>query len=218
MPGTAFACSAPVVRPTGDALPRTRRPRATPQASLCGKPSRRALLQSGALAAAALVLPTGVVRAAPKPNPNAARDAVTAVAMCLRVLAPVERYVRQGAWDRARTNVNYCSRVLAVRRKMLDGADTLADDDAYLTAMEAAAEVPNLFTNLDAAVYTAVFIPADDGQVVLEQRQYQEAAYLALSESYRYLVVYLEQFDPQLVAKAKETAKTAKYEIRVEEA
>lgn len=218
MAQTAFASAAPLSRRTTSGASRTRRPRTLPQATLSGAPSRRALLRSGVLAAAALALPGAAARAAPKPNPNAARDAVTTVAMCLRVLAPVERYVREGAWDRARTNVNYCSRVLAVRPKMLGGADTLVDDEAYLSAMEAVAEVPNLFTMLDAALYTAVFIPADDGQVVLEQRQYQEAAWRALDDSCRYLVQYLDQFPSDMVATAKEVAGTSRYEIKVEAA
>lgn len=213
MASTAFACATPVPqRPTTPAsTPRPRRP--TCSASGVPATSRRTLLRGLSLAALGLALPRPSRAAAAKADP--AREGVEAVAMCLRVLGPVERYVRDGAWDRARTNVNYCSRVLAVRKKMLASADTLAADDAYLTAMEAGAEVANLFTNLDAAVYTAVFIPAEDG-VSLEQREYQEAAYRALNESYGYLDAYLGVFDPEMVAAAKENAKTAKYEIRVE--
>lgn len=180
--------------------------------------SRRAVLRSGAAALLALALPArppAATAAAVATDPAA--DAVRAVAMCVRVLGPVERYVRVGAWDRARTNVNYCSRVLQLRTRMRAGAETLASDDAYLTAMEAAAEVSNLLTSADSSIYTAGFIPQADDEVDPEQRQYQTAAYRFLGEASEYLQAFLGVFDEDVVAAAAADAKTARYEIRVEE-
>jgi hypothetical protein len=212
MPFTAFAYNIPLpqLRPSPLSLRRSRVPHcgASPPSAA---PTRRALLHGLVVAAFAAAVPP-----LPSLATDAAREGVEAVAMCQHVLGPVRRYVDTGAWDRARTSVNYCTRVLAVRKKMLAGADALSADEAYLTAMEAAAEVPNLFTSLDAAVYTAVFIPAEDG-VSLEQREYQQAAYRALGEATGYLDAYLAVFDKDLVAAAKAMAKTAKYEIRVDD-
>lgn len=209
---TVVAFTLPVLPLHRPVLP-LRRPRpssaTTPSASL--RPvTRRAVLQTSALAllAAAVPLPSA---AAPDP----ALDAIAAVTQTLFVLRPVERYIREGSWDKARTSVNYCSRILALRKRMQAGADALKDDDKYLAAMEAVAEVPSLLTQLDASVYTAVFIPAEDG-VSLEQREYQDVAYASLKGTQEYLRTFLNQFDGGEVEKATQVAQSAKYEIRID--
>lgn len=172
--------------------------------------TRRAVLQTSALAllGAALPLPS---LAAQDPS----LDAIAAVTQTLFVLRPVERYIREGSWDKARTNVNYCSRILALRKRMQAGADAIKDDDKYLAAMEAVAEVPSLLTQLDASVYTAVFIPAEDG-VSLEQREYQDVAYASLRGTQEYLGAFLKQFDGEEVEKATKVAESVKYDIRID--
>lgn len=177
-------------------------------------PSRRAVLRGCTAAVfAALLAP----RAASADAAAAARaEGLRTAAMCVRVLGPVDRYVREGAWDRARTNVNYCSRVLAVKKRMVAAAEAMEKDEDYLVAMEAAAEVTQLLTVADTSVYTAVFIPSDEG-VNPEQRQYQRAAFAALDEARSYLSKFLEIYGEAEVGKAMDMASKARYEIRVED-
>lgn len=217
----AFSASAPLLRPTRA----SRRPRPVSRASAPPAGTgvstarrthtRRTVVQGGSALALAVLLSPPAPAAAADTSAAARRDGLGTATMCMHVLAPVERYVRDGAWDKARTNINYCTRVLSLRKKMQAAAEAMAGDDDYLTGMEAAGEVAQLLTVADSSVYTAIFIPSEEG-VNPEQRQYQRAAFSALSDVNDYLQRFVALYGRDEVDEANAMAKKAKYEIQVE--
>jgi hypothetical protein len=74
--------------------------------------------------------------------------------MCEVVLRPLPRFLQRGEWDKARTNIAYCTRFLAVKKNMQSAAESLPDQN-YFKAMDAVSELPELFTQMDASVYVA---------------------------------------------------------------
>jgi len=46
---------------------------------------------------------------------------------CERVMQPVRRYIEAGQWDKARTNINYCTRNLRLKTVMKQASDFLED-------------------------------------------------------------------------------------------
>jgi hypothetical protein len=160
------------------------------------------------------VAPSAGARAASKQQltPEAA---IMPVAMCVHVLEPVERYINEGSWDKARTNVNYCTRILALRKKMHTAADTLVGD-AFYDGTDIAEELVSTFTQLDASVYTPIFIASEDG-VSVEQRKYQKEALEYLEEAHAYLDKFLALFPRSAVSTAQQAAKAGElYEIKIE--
>jgi hypothetical protein len=175
--------------------------------------SRRAVLRLAVLSV--IYSSTPDASAQPRAEGLTPEDAVLPVAMCMHVLEPMHRYITAGAWDKARTNVNYCTRVLAIRKKMHTAAEILVDD-AFYDGTEFAEELINILTQLDASVYTPIFIASEDG-VSPEQRKYQKEAFLFLEEAQSYLNKFMALFPENAVSAAKEAAKSGKlYEIRVE--
>lgn len=172
-----------------------------------------------------MAIVAGLTTLAPFPSQNqtaqaaevpssSVQQAILPVAMCRHVLEPVERYVREGSWDRARTNVNYCTRILAVKKSMRTASGFLPDD-GYYDGLEIAGDVENLFTQLDASVYTPIFIPSEEG-VSLEQRKYQTEAFDYLRDILAYLDRYLGLFSDADRQRAVQLARSAKYEIVVD--
>jgi hypothetical protein len=137
------------------------------------------------------------------------------VAIGIHVFKRVERSINEGSWDKARTNVNYCTRILAFHKKMHTAADTLVGD-AFYDGTDIAEELVNTFTQLDASVYTPIFIASEDG-VSVEQRKYQKEALDYLEEAHVYLDKFLALFPSSAVSTAQEAAKAGKlYEIKIE--
>lgn len=174
--------------------------------------SRRAILRHLVALPAAVFLHSS--------QAHAAKSVTTAslaapIIQCRRVLGAVPRYIDAGAWDKGRTNVNYCTRVLALRRNMRDVAERL-DGDAFYDGLTLMEDVANAMTQLDASLYTPLFIPGDDGQITVEQRRYQEQA----REFYFIAVNGLDRFLSNLPAddlqSATSIANATKYEIDLE--
>lgn len=136
------------------------------------------------------------------------------VVMCRTIMSPVKRYISEGAWDKGRTNVNYCTRVLALRSRMRDAAEQLEGDDFY-EAMEIMGEMSNTMTQLDASLYTPLFIPADEG-ISVEQRKYQTQAFAFYEDAVGYLDSFLGKVPGASLEKARTAAAAEKYEIRME--
>jgi hypothetical protein len=79
--------------------------------------------------------------------------------MCEVVLRALPRYLDRGEWDKARTGISYCTRFLALKKNMQAAAESLGDEE-YYDAMDSVTELPELFTQMDASVYTPLFIPS----------------------------------------------------------
>ncbi|KAI0558864.1 hypothetical protein FGB62_182g136 [Gracilaria domingensis] len=135
--------------------------------------------------------------------------------MCRKIMTPVKRYIDEGAWDKGRTNVNYCTRVLALRKNMKVVAEQLRGD-AYYDALDIAADLDNTMTQLDASLYTPLFIPADEG-VSVEQRKYQQQASLYYADAVNYIETFLTKVPTDVLDRARGKAAAARYEISFED-
>ncbi|CAN8071320.1 unnamed protein product [Agarophyton chilense] len=173
--------------------------------------SRRAVLR--ALPLLPLLLPSFPAVASPPPPPL--DKSVTPVLMCRRIMTPVQRYIREGAWDKGRTNVNYCTRVLALRKNMRAAAEQLRGDD-YYDALDISADLENTMTQLDASLYTPLFIPADDG-VSVEQAKYQAQASNYYADAVSSIDTFLSKLPADVLERARTKAAAAKFEISFEE-
>lgn len=130
-------------------------------------------------------------------------------------MTPVRRYIDEGAWDKGRTNVNYCTRILALRKNMKTVAEQLSGDD-YYDALDITADLDNTMTQLDASLYTPLFIPADDG-VSVEQAKYQRQASEYYSNALDYIDSFLSKLPTDVLERARSKAAAAKYEISFED-
>jgi len=99
-------------------------------------------------------------------------------------LPPIRGYLKAGKWDKARTNVNYCTRVLRLSTNIRTYATALGGGP-YYDALDVPPDVMNLTTQLDASAYTAGFIPADEGEIPLEAKKYMEQVRCDASASVR---------------------------------
>ena len=179
------------------------------------KQSRRRVLQYISL----LPLASKLVLDHPSPANAISREKklesmVTPVIMCQTIMTPVRRYIEEGAWDKGRTNVNYCTRVLALRKNMKETAELL-DGDSYFDAMDIMGEMSNTMTQLDASLYTPLFIPSDEG-ISVEQMRYQREARSFYQDAIKYLDDFLKCIPTDIVSSAKASAAKAKYEIKFE--
>lgn len=140
----------------------------------------------------------------------------TPIVMCRRLMGPIPKYIAEGAWDKGRTNVNYCTRVLAMRRNIRQAAELL-QGDAYYDALEIMGDMENVMSQLDASLYTGLFIPTDDdGTVALEQRVYQQQAVAFYEQAVAGLDRFLGLLPNDVLQKAVHMADNAKYEIKIE--
>lgn len=191
---------------------RTRRRRAPICATSAGDGSRLAQVPRRLFMQCLTLLPLGALARAEAAQPL--EQTVAPVVMCRTIMNPVRRYIQEGAWDKGRTNVNYCTRILALRKNMKTVAEQLSGDD-YYDALDIAAEIENTMAQLDASLYTPLFIPADDG-VSLEQRKYQMEATIFYSEAMQYLDSFLNLVPSDVLDRARARADKARYEIKFE--
>ncbi|KAK1863405.1 hypothetical protein I4F81_005961 [Pyropia yezoensis] len=108
-------------------------------------------------------------------------EPLTALVQCRAALPPIRGYLNAGKWDKARTNVNYCTRVLRLATNIRSYAGALGGD-SYYDALDVLSDVMNLTTQLDASAYTAGFIPADEGEIPAEAQKYLEQGLRFLDE------------------------------------
>lgn len=140
--------------------------------------------------------------------------AATPVVMCRSVMTPVKRYITDGSWDKGRTNVNYCTRVLALRKNMSAAAE-LMDDDGFYEGMEIMADLQIIMTQLDASLYTPLFIPSDEG-ISVEQKVYQNQAFTFYADAISRLDRFLQLLPSESLQKARVAAAGSAYEIAIE--
>ncbi len=187
-----------------------------PAVRMLSTPSRREVLESAVLISLGALFPRAALGAAAKPT---LESELTPVVMCRTVLNPVRRYIETGRWDRARTNVNYCSRVLGLKKRMR-GAGEFLEGDAYFDALEIAADLDINLTQLDASVYTPLFISGSDDDeygISVEQRKYQNAALNYYDVAVGQLDEYLSKIPPEALEAARALASKQSYEITVEQ-
>lgn len=173
------------------------------------------LLTVAPITLATLTVDTGSVALAAAKKGAKLDKLAAPIIMCRRVMQPVGRYIEEGAWDKGRTNVNYCTRVLAMRKNMRDAADLLTGD-AYYDALDIMGEMVNNMSQLDASLYTPLFIPADDGQVTVEQGKYQTQARDFYKDAIDGLDQFLAIIPGEILEKARSIADATKYEIPIE--
>ena len=118
------------------------------------------------------------------------------LSQCRAALPPIRSYLKAGKWDKARTNVNYCTRVLRLSTSIRSYATALGGD-AYYDALDVLSDVMNLTTQLDASAYTAGFIPADEGEIPLEAKKYMEQVRCDASAGVRLYRVWRYAWDVQ---------------------
>lgn len=130
-------------------------------------------------------------------------------------MGPVSTYITEGQWDKGRTNVNYCTRILAMRKNMRAAADLL-DGDAYYDALDIMGDMENVMSQLDASLYTPLFIPADEGDITPEQRKYQEQARGFYDQAVSGFERFLSLLPEDVLRSSIGIADQAKYEIEIE--
>ncbi|KAA8497779.1 hypothetical protein FVE85_5364 [Porphyridium purpureum] len=140
-------------------------------------------------------------------------ECLTNVVQSQRSLKKASVYLDKANWDKARTYVVYCTRKLRLRSSMKKGAELMADQSKFVDAMECAAELDNILTQLDASIYTAIFIPPgldDDGFEILapEALRYQAEGRAYYAEAMSFLDTYVSLFPAELVSSARERART----------
>ncbi|KAK4533193.1 hypothetical protein CCYA_CCYA16G4075 [Cyanidiococcus yangmingshanensis] len=134
---------------------------------------------------------------------------VQAVIICRELLEPIPRYVEDGAWDKARSNVNYCTRTLRLKSALRAVTDQLLtpeyDLDRHETAKRLVNDLPNLMTQLDATLYTPIFIASDQG-VSPGQRKYGNEALDYLGQAKQMLECFLELIPEDVMTRNVEQA------------
>lgn len=175
--------------------------------------SRRIFVGNACLALAGITLHQVVPTEAAE-KLSKLESAVVPVVMCRKVMKPVARYIEEGSWDKGRTNVNYCTRVLALRSHMRQAAEELGGDEFY-EGMDIMGEIVNTMTQLDASLYTPLFIASDEG-ISFEQRKYQTEARAYYKEALEDLDRFLSIVPTDSLERAKKVADEARYEIRVD--
>ncbi|CAM9751344.1 unnamed protein product [Ascophyllum nodosum] len=90
--------------------------------------------------------------------------------LCKEVFKPTLQYLKAEQFDAARTNTNYITRFINLKKKIdafIVAANEVVDDvDQLERAFDMAQEVEALFTNFDSSVYTIIFIPSDAAGVL----------------------------------------------------
>jgi hypothetical protein len=103
-------------------------------------------------------------------------SALVPIVQCRQLLDSVEGYLNNANWDKARTNVNYCTRVLRLKTNMKNVTSLLSEDNLKDKAIEYTVDIDNAMTQLDASAYTPNFIPSDTGGITDQNQKYQMQA------------------------------------------
>lgn len=94
-------------------------------------------------------------------------------------------------------------------------AAELLDGDAYYENMEIMGDMTITMTQLDASLYTPLFIPADEG-ISLEQKVYQSQARAFYDQAVGMIDSFLKRVPEDVVSRARGRASQERYEIRME--
>lgn len=97
---------------------------------------------------------------------------------------------------------------------MRDAAEQL-EGDSFYEGMDIMGEMANTMTQLDASLYTPLFIASDEG-VSVEQQKYQTQARGYYGDAVAYLERFLSMVPPESLDRAKRVADNAPYEIKME--
>lgn len=97
---------------------------------------------------------------------------------------------------------------------MREAAEQL-EGDGFYDGMDIMGEITNTMTQLDASLYTPLFIASDEG-ISVEQRKYQTQARGFYKEAVEYLDRFLSIVPSESLEQAKRVADEARYEIRIE--
>lgn len=104
-------------------------------------------------------------------------ESLSVILASKKILTPVQRYIEIGQYDPGRTNVNYCTKILRVRRA-LDNVVSQAQDNPSIdldkldAAIELTAVADNNFSQLDSSIYTLIFIPNEGNELPPNSRKY----------------------------------------------
>ncbi|GJQ14674.1 hypothetical protein GpartN1_g6465.t1 [Galdieria partita] len=103
-------------------------------------------------------------------------SALVPIIQCRQLLDPVEGYLNNANWDKARTSVNYCTRVLRLKTNMKTVSNLLSEDNLKDKAIEYTVDIDNAMSQLDASAYTPNFIPSDTRGITDQNEKYQTQA------------------------------------------
>ncbi|KAG5182218.1 hypothetical protein JKP88DRAFT_348934 [Tribonema minus] len=144
-------------------------------------------------------------------------DAVATLMVCKAVLEPSHKYFKLNQFDSARTNVNYITRQLGVRKaigKVIIEGGAICDDEALVEeASDLAATADSTFSNYDSSIYTVIFIPpGEDGSLPKGSDKYFNQADVYYDQSVHMLDVFISLAPEDVRERAR-----AKAEARVKE-
>ncbi|CAM9127188.1 unnamed protein product [Choristocarpus tenellus] len=124
------------------------------------------------------------------------------------IFIPTLQYLKAQQFDAARTNTNYITRFLNLKKTIdtfiVTASDVVDDPDLMEKAVDMAQEVDALFTNFDSSVYTIIFIPGDaDGVLPPGAEKYLKQAYGFYDSVLKLLDFYITLVPPETQDKAK---------------
>uniref|UniRef100_A0A0G4FCF0 Uncharacterized protein n=1 Tax=Chromera velia CCMP2878 TaxID=1169474 RepID=A0A0G4FCF0_9ALVE len=117
-------------------------------------------------------------------------DALAQIMQCKPVLLYVREFVDKGLWDRARSNVNWCSRRYAIYRNMMKVSEEAEGVDS-IEGIEIAAAENLALTFLDSTAYQPIFAFDTASGNIETMRKYQATCYRYLDESLELLDKFL---------------------------
>lgn len=143
-------------------------------------------------------------------------ESLSVILASKKILIPVQKYIEIGQYDPGRTNVNYCTKILRIRRAfdnvVLQAQDNPSVDlDKLDAAIELTAVADNNFSQLDSSIYTLIFIPNEGNELPPNSRKY-----LVMAQDYYKTVMdsidaALALGSPQELNEAQKLADTMEY-------
>eukprot|EP00903_Cladosiphon_okamuranus_P012890 g12036.t1 len=166
----------------------------------------KSVVGGGTLGLAAVFSP-----ALSKPAAAAAQsleDLEADIMLCKEIFKPTLQYLKAEQFDAARTNTNYISRVINIKKKIdafiVQANDVVDDVDTLEKAFDMAQEVDALFTNFDSSVYTIIFIPTDaSGVLPPGAEKYLKQGYGFYDDINKVLDFYIGLVPPETKAAAE---------------
>ncbi|CAM9136984.1 unnamed protein product [Discosporangium mesarthrocarpum] len=128
--------------------------------------------------------------------------------LCKEIFRPTLQYLKAQQFDAARTNTNYITRFLNVKKTIdalvVAANDIVEDPEVMEKAVDLAQEAEATFTNFDSSVYTIIFIPGDENGVL------PPGAEKYLKQAYGYYNDILQLFDFYITLVPPDTQEKAK--------
>jgi len=129
-------------------------------------------------------------------------EAIATVFVCRRAMDPVKGYIAEGQWDRARSNVNYCTRVLRLNSVL----KKVSNDIDEVEGLEIAGDLLNTMSDLDSSIYTPIFAFDTASGTQRSFAKYQKECYRYYDESVALLDRFIQLLPSELLAESSQLA------------